>query len=115
MDFVKKAAISQMTGGGHHDSKDSKEDAGSASASSSSSSSHGKYDQYISKGVDYAEEKFMHTDIKNKTDSVRSRDEKITVSKSHHRHYQTILTNPFRASSPTTSRSTPTSISLPVH
>ncbi|KAA8912609.1 hypothetical protein TRICI_003447 [Trichomonascus ciferrii] len=77
MDFVKKAAISQMTGGGesHHESKDSKE-----SSSSSSSGSHGKYDQYISKGVDYAEEKFMHTDIKNKSDSVRSRDEKITVS-----------------------------------
>lgn len=76
MDFLKNAAGKLNS---NKDSSESKTDStADSSAGSSSSSSGGQYDQYISKGVDYGEKQFMGTDVENKTDDVKKRDEKIT-------------------------------------
>lgn len=71
MDFVKKAAES-LGNKSDDKSKDS-------SSSGNDSKSEGKYDKYIDKAVDYGEEKFMGTDVKNKSESVKKRDEQIGV------------------------------------
>lgn len=80
MDFVKKAASSMGDNKESSSSSSSSAESGSGSGSGSGSSGGGQYDQYISKGVDYAEQKFMGTDTSNKSDSVKARDDKITVS-----------------------------------